>query len=184
MTSFELLQSLCHRGETGMLFAVTKDGHQLRVGFFNGAIVHVAYALRAGAEALRRARRTTAVSSNFSRGIASVRDTDLPDPDVLMEYFAPILESGAVTPALEREMAGTPGARGSGPGPGQSVHVTPHEQLRRLALEYLGPIGSMLLDEAMSGGVPPWTALVDQLASNLDLPAADAFREAARRINP
>lgn len=184
MTSFELLQSLCHRGETGMLFAVTKDGHQLRVGFFNGAIVHVAYALRAGAEALRRARRTTAVSSNFARGIVTARDADLPEREVLMEYFAPILASGAVTPALERELARPAGAGAVGARPGSPVQVTPHEQLRRLALEYLGPMGSMLLDEALAGGVPPWAILVDRLAADLAPPAAEEFREAARRINP
>lgn len=183
MTSFELLQSLCQRGETGMLFAVTKDGHQLRVGFLNGAIVHVAYALRAGAEALRRARRATAVSSNFSRGIVSGRDADLPDREVLMEFFAPILANGSVTPALEREMAIAARDQPAAVGQTQAVHFTPHEQLRRLALDYLGPMGSMLLDEALAGGVPSWATLVDRLASNLPMPAADSFREAARRIN-
>lgn len=178
MTSFELMQALCSRRETGILFAVTRDGRQLRVGFADGAIVHVAYALRAGAEALSRARRTRAVSCSFSRGLPSTRDADLPDRDVLLEYFAPILSDGTVNAASER-MAVSRALNGAAP----TRAATPIAQLRALALEYLGPMGSVLLDEECARGEPPWSTLVARLADQIASPgAAEAFRRAALQI--
>ncbi len=178
MTSFELMQALCNHRETGMLFAVTRDGRQLRVGFLNGAIVHVAYALRAGAEALSRARRTRAVSCSFSRGLVSTHDPDLPDREVLLEYFAPILADGTVTAVAER-MAVSGAPNGTDP----TRAANPLEQLRAMALEYLGPMGSVLLDEECARGAPPWNTLVARLADQIASPnAAEAFRRAALQI--
>jgi hypothetical protein len=198
MTPFELLQALMAAAQTGMLFARTQEGNQIRIGIAEGRIVHVSYAMRRGGEALARLASTQAVSASFTRGLAPERHEDLPPQDLLLQMLASILGSGLAatttiggpnTAPLTRPDPPTtrPAAEG-----GTATRARPADevrrgaaidQLRRLLIDYVGPIGGLLVDQEMEAGFKTWTELVDRLAREVSPDAeAQAFRIAALRL--
>ncbi|HEX7156836.1 MAG TPA: hypothetical protein VF229_06445, partial [Burkholderiaceae bacterium] len=84
---YVLLQQLITAEDTGVLFVVMQDGHQLRVGLGAGKIVHVSYAMRRGIDAVGRVRSTAATAANFVRGMQVDAQPDLPARDQLMELL-------------------------------------------------------------------------------------------------
>src|SRR5262245_9233737 len=94
MTPFELLRVLAAGSETGMLFARTVHGHQVRIGLAAGRVVHVSYALRRGGEALSRLATAQAVSASFTRGLVAEHDKDLPPEELLLQVLGTILATG------------------------------------------------------------------------------------------
>jgi hypothetical protein len=209
MTPFELLQLLVATSETGMMFARTMEGHQIRLGLSAGEIVHISYALRRGGEALSRMASAQAASASFTRGLLADRHEDLPPADLLMQMLATILgtglaslptPSGPNTVPTRNEPPTTttrppttrqPLTRPTG-GLGTATRARPAEdtrrsaaieQLRRLMVDYVGPIGRLLVDQEMEAGFNTWTELVDRLAREVSPDAeAQAFRVAALRL--
>src|SRR5262249_14987775 len=94
MTPFELLQLLVVASDTGMLFARTMEGHQLRIGITGGQVMHISYAMRRGGEALSKLAEAQAASASFTRGLVPERHDDLPPQDLLMQMLAAILGTG------------------------------------------------------------------------------------------
>ena len=198
MSPFDLLQILIATAETGMLFARTMEGHQVRIGLAGGQVVHLSYAMRRGGEALSRLATAETASASFTRGLVAEHHDDLPPQDLLMQMLATILATGhASIPAP------------SGPNTVPSRHdasptTRPHgdvgtltrarpvedtrrtaaiEQLRRLMVDYVGPIGPLLVDQEMEAGFSTWTELVDRLAREVSPDAeAQVFRSAALRL--
>ncbi|HTT10115.1 MAG TPA: DUF4388 domain-containing protein [Burkholderiaceae bacterium] len=208
MTPFELLQVLAAGSETGMLFARTTQGHQVRIGIAAGQIVHVSYAMRRGGEALSRLAGAQAVSASFTRGLVAERHDDLPPQDLLLQMLATILGSGLASLAPPTGPNTVP-TRAEGPTttrqhtdvgattrPHGDVGVTTRTraaedtrrsaavgQLRRLMVDYVGPIGGLLVDQEMEAGFHTWTELVDRLAREVSPDAeVQAFRIAALRL--
>jgi len=198
MTPFELLQVLAAASETGMLFARTLQGHQVRIGVAAGQIVHVSYALRRGGEALSRLATVQAASASFTRGLVVEHHDDLPPHDLLMQMFATILGTG---------LANMPDPSGPNTLPARvepTTIVRTHTdvatttrprvtddtrrsaaigQLRSLMVDYVGPIGGILVDQEMEAGFQTWTELIDRLAREVSPDAeAQAFRAAALRL--
>jgi hypothetical protein len=198
MSPFELVQILIAAGDTGMLFARTMEGHQVRLGLAGGQIVHVSYAMRRGGEALSRLATAQSASASFTRGLVAERHDDLPPQDLLMQLLATVLGTG---------LAGLPAP--SGPTTVPSRHeapptTRPHgdvgtatrarpvedtrrsaaiEQLRSLMVDYVGPIGRLLVDQEMEAGFSSWTELIDRLAREVSPDAeAQTFRTAALRL--
>jgi hypothetical protein len=198
MTPFELLQVLAAASETGMLFARTMQGHQVRIGLAAGQIVHVSYALRRGGEALSRLATVQAASASFTRGLVAEHHDDLPPQDLLLQMFATVLGSG---------LASMPVPNGPNTVPARVEPTTitrPHGdvatttrpratedtrrsaaigQLRSLMVDYVGPVGGLLVDQEMEAGFQTWTELIDRLAREVSPEAeAQAFRAAAMRL--
>jgi hypothetical protein len=198
MTPFELLQVLVAASNTGMLFARTMQGHQVRIGLAAGEIVHVSYAMRRGGEALSRLATTQSASASFTRGLVAERHDDLPPQELLMQMLATVLGTG---------LASLPAASGPNTVPmrsdappttrphsdlGTATRARPVEdtrrsaaigQLRRLMVDYVGPIGGLLVDQEMEAGFKTWTELIERLAREVSPDAeAQAFRAAALRL--
>jgi hypothetical protein len=199
MTPFELLQVLSAASETGMLFARTTQGHQVRIGLSAGHIVHVSYALRRGGEALARLADAQAASASFTRGLVAERHEDLPPQDLMLQLFAAILGTG---------VAGMPTLSGPNTVPTRSeppttmirtqgdVLTAPRArpvddtrraaaiaQLRKLMVDYVGPIGGLLVDQEVEAGFKSWTELVDRLAREVSPESeVQAFRVTALRL--
>lgn len=201
MTPFELLQVLGAASETGMLFIRTAQGHQVRIGVMAGQVVHVSYALRRGGEALARLADAQAASASFTRGLVAERHNDLPPQDLMMQLFGSILGTGVATmPTLSGP--NTLPARSSPPTTvmgSQSGDVLtaprakPMEdtrrtaaiaQLRKLLVDYVGPIGGLLVDQEVDAGFKSWTELVDRLAREVSPDSEQqAFRITAMRLS-
>jgi hypothetical protein len=200
MTPFELLQVLGAASETGMLFCRTTQGHQVRIGLLAGQVVHVSYALRRGGEALARLADAQAASASFARGLVAERHDDLPPQDLMLQLFNAILGTGAATmpnltgPNTMPARTGPPttvmGSHGG------DVLTTPRArpmedtrraaaigQLRKLMVDYVGPIGGLLVDQEVESGFKSWTELVDRLAREVSPDAeAQTFRVTALRL--
>jgi hypothetical protein len=200
MTPLELLQVLGAAAETGMMFARTTQGHQVRIGIVAGQVVHVSYALRRGGEALARLADAQCTSASFTRGLVAERHTDLPPHDLMMQLFGAILNAGSATmptlsgPNTVPARAGPPttvmGSQNS------DVMTAPRArpvedtrraaaigQLRRLMVEFVGPIGGLLVDQEVEAGFKSWTELVDRLAREVSPDAeAQTFRVTALRL--
>jgi hypothetical protein len=198
MSPFDLLQILIATAETGMLFARTMEGHQVRIGLAGGEVVHLCYAMRRGGEALSRLATAQTASASFTRGLVAERHDDLPPHDLLIQVLSTILGTGhASLPAV------------SGPNTVPARHdapptTRPHgevgtltrarpiedtrrtaaiEHLRRLMVDHVGPIGALLVDQEMEAGFSTWTELVDRLAREISPDAeAQVFRSAALRL--
>jgi hypothetical protein len=198
MTPFELLQALGAASETGMLFARTQQGHQARIGLTNGMIVHISYAMRRGGEALSRLAATQTTSASFTRGLVAERHDDLPPQDLLLQMLAQILGAGLATePSASgpntvprrNDPTTTIGPRTEGTTATQARPVGDTRrsaaigQLRKLMIDYVGPIGGLLVDQEMEAGFKTWTELVDRLAREVSPDAeAQTFRAAALRL--
>jgi Domain of unknown function (DUF4388) len=201
MSPFELLQVLSATHETGMLFVRTAQMHQARIGLANGQVVHISYAIRHGGEALARLANTQSASASFTRGLVAERHDDLPPGDLLMQALATILGEGAATlPTASgpntvplRTDAPTTTTRAFGEGVATAPRARPVDELRRssatldqlrsLMVDYVGPIGGLLVDQEMEAGFKTWTELVDRLAREVSPDAeARAFRIAALRL--
>jgi hypothetical protein len=209
MTPYELLQVLTAASETGMLFARTTQGHQARIGLAGGQVVHVSYAMRRGGEALARLASAPAVSASFTRGLVAEHHEDLPPQDLLLQLLATILGSGVASMPAPSGPNTVP-ARTEGPttmrpqGDVGTTTMRPHSdlgvttrwraaeetrrsapigQLRKLMLDYVGPIGGLLVDQEIEAGFQTWTELVDRLAREVSPDAElQAFRIAALRL--
>src|SRR5262245_45700700 len=200
MTPYELLRVLAAASETGMLFARTMQGHQVRIGLAAGEIVHVSYALRRGGEALSRLATAQAASASFTRGLVGEHHDDLPPPDLLLQMLETILGTGLASMSVP-----------SGPNTvplrvEPTTTMRPHTdvatttttrprtaedtrrsaaigQLRSLMVDYVGPIGGLLVDQEMEAGFQTWTELIDRLAREVSPDAeAQTFRAAALRL--
>jgi len=203
MTPFELLQVLTATYETGMLFARTAQGHQARIGLAAGQVVHISYAMRRGGEALSRLAATQSTAASFTRGLVADRHGDLPPPDLLMQALATILGAGQATlptasgpntvPMRTETNAPTTTTRQLGDSTTTATRARPVEELRRssatidqlrkLMVDYVGPIGGLLVDQEMEAGFKSWTELVDRLAREVSPDTeARAFRIAALRL--
>jgi hypothetical protein len=207
MTPFELLRVLAAASETGMLFARTMQGHQVRIGLAAGRVVHVSYALRRGGEALSRLATAQTTSASFTRGLVAENHDDLPTEELLLQMLATILGTGHASlpmPSGPNTVQRTEGPTTTRPRtdlgittrPRGDVGVTtrarPAEdtrrsaalgQLRRLMVDYVGPIGGLLVDQEMQAGFQTWTELIDRLAREVSPEAeAEAFRVAALRL--
>ena len=200
MTPLELLQVLGGAAETGMMFARTTHGHQLRIGLVAGQVVHVSYAMRRGGEALARLADAQAASASFTRGLVAERHTDLPPPDLMMQLFAAILGTGEASmptlsgPSTVPARAGPPTTViGSHSGDVATAPRARHVedtrraaaigQLRKLMVDYVGPIGSLLVDQEVESGFRSWTELVDRLVREVSPDSeAQAFRVTALRL--
>jgi hypothetical protein len=200
MTPFELLQVLTAASETGMFFARTMQGHQVRIGLAAGQIVHVSYALRRGGEALSRLATVQAASASFTRGLVAEHHDDLPPRDLLMQLFATIFGSGVAnmpvpsgpntvparvepttTLRAHTDVATTTTTRPRATE--QARRSAAIGQLRSLMVDYVGPIGGILVDQEMEVGFETWTQLIDRLAREVSPEAeAQAFRAAALRL--
>jgi hypothetical protein len=187
---YVLLQQLTAAEETGVLFVVMQDGHQMRVGLGAGKIVHVSYAMRRGIEAVGRARSTAATAANFVRGMQVDAQPDLPGRDQLMDLLRTPLSTGMAAdndpppptppPATLRQGRTTtlpPGGTAT-----ESRLAASVEELRELLVDYIGPIGELLLEQELAHG-RSWSELVERLAREISPPAAaQGFRTAALRI--
>src|SRR5882724_4933201 len=159
MTPYELLQMLAATAETGMLFARTTQGHQARVGLANGQVIHISYAMRRGGEALSRLAATQSTSASFTRGLVAEPHDDLPPPDLLLQTLAVIFGAGLATmpnasgpnTVPTRGEPPTTTTRPPGDG-GTATRARPVEdtrrsaaieQLRKLMVDYVGPIGRL-----------------------------------------
>jgi len=198
MTPFELLQVLIAASNTGMLFARTLQGHQVRIGLAAGEIVHISYAMRRGGEALSRLATAQSASASFTRGLVAERHDDLPPPELLMQMLATVLGTGLASLPTPSGPNTVP-ARTDAPTTtrphsdfGTATRARPVEdtrrsaaigQLRRLMVDYVGPIGGLLVDQEMEAGFKTWTELIDRLAREVSPDAeAQAFRVAALRL--
>lgn len=157
---------------SGVLFAVTQDNHQLRVGLTSGAIVHVALGPRRGRAALESIIRTATRTATFSPGPCQFNDTDLPPVDALLKLLAPPLSSGK---ASEDPAQRPPTLRTDTLPMLPSVSPGQLAALREVTLESLGPIGGLLVDQAIAAGPASFQALVAQVAKEL---SSDAERKA------
>ena len=199
MTPFELLQVLAAAAETGMLFARTTQGHQARIGITNGEVVHISYAMRRGGEALSRLANTQTTSASFTRGLVAERHDDLPPEDLLLQALAAILGTGAATqqpvtgpntvpmraepPTTTTRPHGDVGTTTRARPVEDTRRSAAIEQMRRLMVDYVGPIGGLLVDQEMAAGFKSWTELVDRLAREVSPDAEmQAFRVAALRV--
>ncbi|HUL64438.1 MAG TPA: hypothetical protein VLW55_07460 [Burkholderiaceae bacterium] len=199
MTPFELLRVLAAASETGMLFARTMQGHQVRIGLAAGQIVHVSYALRRGGEALSRLATAQAASASFTRGLVVEHHDDLPPQDLLLQMLATILGSGLAsmpmpsgpnTVPTRTEPTTTTRPHGDAATATTRPRITEDTrrsaaigQLRRLMVDHVGPIGGLLVDQEMEAGFETWTDLIDRLAREVSPDAeAQAFRAAALRL--
>jgi len=197
MTPFALLQSLAAAAETGMLFVRTEEGHQARIALATGQIVHVSYALRRGREALARMSETQSVSSSFTRGLVAERHDDLPPQELLLQVLGAVLAGGTATmpspgpttvqarpepvPAPPKPSPDAGGARTRGGD--EARRAAGLEQLRRLMIDYVGPIGGLLVEQEASAGFRTWAELVERLSREVSPEAeAQAFRQAALRV--
>lgn len=196
MTPFELLQALAATADTGMLFARTAQGHQARIGVTNGQIVHVSYAMRRGGEALSRLAGTQTVSASFTRGLVAERHDDLPPQDLLLQMLGQVLGAGLATPSASGpntvpRRAG-PTTIGQYTEGGTATRARPVDDtrrsaaigaLRKLMIDYVGPIGGLLVDQEVESGFKSWTELVDRLAREVSPDAEmQAFRVTALRL--
>lgn len=197
MTPFALLQSLAVADETGVLFVSTQEGHQARIGLAEGRVNHVSYALRRGGEALARVANTSAVSASFTRGIPAERHDDLPPVDLLLQVLATVLGTGTATapsPAAPNTMPARSETHGAAPRPvgepgsrtrpaDEPRRAAALEQLRRLMIDYVGPIGGLLVEQESAAGFRTWSELVERLAREVSPEAeAQAFRQSAQRL--
>jgi hypothetical protein len=183
-TPFVLLQQLLAARESGVLFVVMRDGHQLRLGLADGRIHHLSFAMRRGAAALALVRATSATTANFVRAMPAGVHPDLPAREALLDVLRPVLSQGAavdveppeeLAPSTKQPRIST--ANGS-----EGTRVAPMDELRDLLVEYVGPIGDLLLQQEAAAG-RSWAELVESLAREVSPPsAAQTFRAAALRI--
>jgi|GEM_PF-2386065 len=186
MTPYETLRALGAARETGTVFAVMAGNRQLRLGLVDGLVVQVTYAMKRGAAALAMLGEARCLSASFSRGIVGAAHADLPPPAATLEALRAAFSVGTVQPPSTPVAAGGPGA-GPAATPGRAARTCTQAlaELRALVVEQLGPIGDLLVDEAVQQGALSWDALVDALAREVTPePAAQAFRAAARRLQP
>lgn len=199
MTPYELLQLLLVASDTGMLFARTMQGHQVRVGLAGGVVIHVSYAMRRGGEAVSRLADAQAASASFTRGLVAERHDDLPPQDLLMQMFATVLGTGLASLPSATGPNTVPRTENQGPPTtrpmsdvGTATRARPAEdtrrsaaigQLRKLMVDYVGPIGGLLVDQEMEAGFKTWSELIDRLAREVSPNTeAQAFRAAALRL--
>jgi len=185
MTPYEMLLALGAARETGTVFAVMSGNRQLRLGLFDGAVVQVTYAMKRGAAALALLGEARCLSASFARGMVGAAHADLATPAETLAALRPAFSTGAVQQSTPVP-AGGPGATPAGTAARAGrTYTQALAELRALVVEQLGPIGDLLVDEAVQQGALSWDALVDALAREVTPePAAQAFRAAARRLQP
>ncbi len=185
MTPFALLQSLCSDRETGLLFAVMEGNRQLRIGLVDGEIVHITYALKRGPITFGLLAASHAVSASFSRGMVSDIQATLPSTSEILRRLQAPLSSGEC-PAAPAPPSPTPTAPAKQLWKNSEARArNPSiDELRNLLVDYIGPIGDLLIDQEIQNGFESWPELVDRLAQDVTPEAeASAFRMAALRLS-
>ena len=94
MTPLDYLRQLCSAQQTGVLFAVTEDKRQIRIGIDAGAVVHVGYGPRRGKAALDLITYSKIRSAAFTAGNTLLRDDDLPAADDIWRVLTAVLANG------------------------------------------------------------------------------------------
>jgi hypothetical protein len=184
MTPFELLQSLCLDRETGMLFAVMEGNRQLRIGLIDGVVVHITYALKRGPITLELLAMSHALSASFSRGMVGDVHPELPPTVEILHRLQRPLSTGACPESALPPRPQPEAAAGAAANVETTLIRDALPQLRALLIDYIGPIGEVLIDEELQKGYASWEALVDRLAQDVTPEsAARAFRQAARRLH-
>lgn len=219
MSPLELLLQIQSQDASGLLFVVTSEGRQIRIGIDAGRIAQIGYGRHRGRAALELAATAVAQSATFRSDLATSWDTDLPNERAVLGQLSRMLSGlpserpAAVAAAgdgpdyetLERTSTVTPpstwttGVPGdTRPGSPQTVPpvsvepaprvwstLTPGQidRVKRLLVEYVGPVADFLVEERVRAGVLNAGALVDAVAQEIDNPRdAQAFQLAAERM--
>lgn len=195
ISPFALLQRLCARRESGMMFVVTTENRQIRIALERGAIVHVGFGPRRGRAALELLPYMKSRSAAFSASAPVIRDENLPPQDALMKALATTLSRSADGDAVRSSAAVPPqigGAERAADGDDAGIRlaaagvggtdISPFALTRiKLALiELVGPIGELLVDEELAVGVDSVDGLVDRLAAGVGT-EAPRFRAAVEQ---
>lgn len=195
---FGMLQQLCARHQSGMLFVVTTENRQIRIALDRGTIIHVGFGPRRGKAALEIIAYMRARSAAFSAsGAPPIRDEDLPPPDALLKMLSVTLSRGSAEPdTMKGEERGPvtqttrafpetdlrpiePRPRAAG-----ETKISPLVvgRIKEIMIELIGPIAELLVDQEIAAGTDSVEGLVDRLSTEISTPEdVRRFREAVDR---
>ncbi len=155
------LRALTQQKASGFFFVVTDDNHSCTIRLRSGQIDDVNFSRQRNDEAIQLLAQVPAARARFqpiavnATGKASLSRASL---DWLLGGFE--FDSPAAAPAPAQAGAHAP-ATAAG-----AAHAREREILEKIALNYFGPIASLLCDEAFSAGGDSGQIL-QQIASNL-----------------
>ncbi len=159
------LKALALQKASGFFFVVTEDNHSCTIRLRSGQIEDVVFSRHRSDEAVQLLAKVPAGRARFQADPTAAGAARVTLGEASLSWLMGGFEKGAAT------AAGTPAARATAANVNvQGLSDEQRATIERIALDYLGPIATLLCDEAL--GVPGSIdrALV-QIASNL--PARD-----------
>lgn len=152
------LRDLVQQGASGFFFIVTEENQSCIVRLNEGLVQDVVFRMVRNDEAVQRLSMVGAARARFQAGRATPGGRTELGADAL-QWLLGGFESD---PGLKAGSA--PAAAASG-----SMDARQRKALEDLALNFLGPIGPMLCDEALEASSDP-KRVVELLSSNLSSP--------------
>jgi len=152
------LRDLVQQGASGFFFIVTEENQSCIVRLNEGLVQDVVFRMVRNDEAVQRLSMVGAARARFQAGRATPGGRTELGADAL-QWLLGGFESD---PGLKAGSAPAPAASGS-------MDARQRKALEDLALNFLGPIGPMLCDEALEASSDP-KRVVELLSSNLSSP--------------
>ncbi|MGO1072671.1 hypothetical protein [Lysobacter sp. CA199] len=180
------VKSLAQKRASGFAYIVTEDNHSCIIRLHNGQVQEVVYRMLRNEEAVQRLSMVAAAKVRFENsGISAMPPGRAPLSDSTVEWLLGGFEQDLAQHAAPPPPAALPTPSGGGAAtapPAAMVNPRVRQAIEQIALNYLGPIASMLCDEAFAaaGGDP--NRVIAQLAGQLySQQEAQRFTEEARK---
>lgn len=169
------LKALVQKKASGFFFIATESNNSSTIRLRNGQIEDVVFSRYRSDEAVQRLSEVSSARARFQPGPPSNVGSSMPLSQVALQWLLGGFEHDTLARQPSKPI-GKPGATTAAAKPAPSER----EIVEKLALNYFGPIASLLCDEAFSASGNIEQVLA-QLASNMPTPEeSDRFMAEAR----
>ncbi|GLQ46139.1 hypothetical protein GCM10007862_11900 [Dyella lipolytica] len=155
------LKTLAQKKASGFFFIATESNHSSTIRLRNGHIEDVVFSRYRNDEAVRYLSKVTTARARFQPGAISATENKVPLSEAALQWLLGGFESG---PSARQPQESKPAASATITtklgGPGQ------REIVEKVALNFFGPIATLLCDEAFSASSDIERVLA-QIASNM-----------------
>lgn len=167
------IKALAQKGVSGFAYIVTEDNHSCIVRLHQGQMQEVVYRMLRNEEAVQRLSMVAAAKVRFeSSGISAMPVGRAPLSEASVEWmlggFEQDLSQHGAPAYTPPPVAASGSVAAATPSPPVAM-VNPRirQAIEQIALNYLGPIASMLVDEAFAGAGGDPQKAISQLAGQL-----------------
>ncbi|HKT28277.1 hypothetical protein [Dyella sp.] len=163
------LQVLVQKKMSGHFFIATESNHSSMILLRNGHVDEVTFSRYRSDEAVKQLANVSGARARFQPGKVDTSASRTPLGEAALQWLLGGFErDAAVTPRAAPVAAPAPRA------------ASPREVVEKVTLTYLGPIGTLICDEAFSSA-DNLDQVLQQISSNLSTPEeSKRFLEEAR----